>query len=160
MGKPKNMSTCEIMQVLVDKGIAKTLSYDYETGRILRDGQEVEPKLEALHFIYTWNYKANLKDYQDALYYWARQNTPKPENVMSELHETISQYLANKNEVTTSELLSKCLKLSLTDKYRRRWEMQVAKVMKDLKWNKYRTSNKRVWVRKSLDLSKLPDDIL
>lgn len=156
MAKPKRMSTCEIMQVLEDRGVAQTLSYDYSTSRILRDGEEIEPKLEALRFIRTWNCHASIEDYQNAMYYWARENTPKPEVIENEHREIIAKYLEDKTQVSITSVLSNCLNLSLTDKYRRSWEIKASKIMRELGWTKYRTNQKRYWVKENTKL----DDIL
>lgn len=160
MAKPKRMSTCEIMQVLEDNGVAQRLSYDYDTSCILKDGQAIEPKLEALHFIRIWNCNATVEDYQNAMYYWARQNSPKPNEIHDEVQDTICQYVADKEEVTTTEILNKCLKIPVAHSRRRRWEMKVARVMKELGWTKYRTSHKRSWIKEDLKLPDKLNDIL
>jgi hypothetical protein len=63
------------------------------------------------------------------------------------LENRITTYLKDKEESSIPEILKECLKVPLTDRYRKTWEAKAAKILKSKGWSKKHNGKKRYWVR-------------
>lgn len=151
MTKLARISRTMAIMFLIEDGIADRLTYDYATQRFKLDGECAEPKMLASEFGMSRSIEISVKDFQDALYYLARKNTPKPE--LSE--DTLSFYISNwlteisRKKVTIAQVITECLGGRLIDLTRKGLEMRIASVLSDLGFSKHRTNKGSVWVKKN-----------
>ncbi len=149
--KLKRIYTTEITNMLLENNyydVAK-LTYDYDTQRVMYDGEEFEPKLEAWKFGLHFFIECNYKHFQDAVYCLSRLNTPKPEKQLDILCEQIEKWLVdnNKTQVTVLDVIDNCFgkNIHLTQ---RQLEIKVGRALRDLGYEKVKKAKYNIWVKK------------
>lgn len=134
-----------VIKLLLEDGIAEKLTYDYETKQILKEGVPMHLKIESMEFTLVHPCEVTPEVYRDACYFWAIKNTPKPPLELDLVSEKIIQYIDNKPEFTTSEIIENCLALKLVDTRTKSLEMKIAKLLKDQGYTQKRNAKYRYW---------------
>lgn len=154
----ERISTTRIIYILEETGFSKLYTFDYDRDYTLFSGRKIDPKMDWMDFCRLHRVEARKRDYLDAIYYWAMKNTPKPVDAEQDaLYEVIEQYLENKEETSIPEILKDCLRMSLTDRYRKTWENKVARILKALNWTKRSNGKRRYWIREAPKLPEVLD---
>ena len=135
-------------------------SYDYKKKHVYYNDELLEPKIEAIRFGILYEVECSIRDFQNAIYYLARMNTPKPEiiEIVKEKHplsDVIGNWLKNNNKstVTISDIVVNCLQGHLLDLTKRQVQMTVGKCLKELGWTKKHTENGNVWISPEYNLN-------
>lgn len=149
--KIKRVYITEITNMLLDNNYyeLEKLTYDYDSKKIMYDGEAFIPKIESWKFGLHFFVEANYKHFQDAVYCLAVMNTPKPVKELHPLCEPIEQWLNkhNKKEVTSIEIITDCLGGKLLDLNQRQLEIRVGKCLRELGWTKVKKEKYNMWIK-------------
>lgn len=141
----------DIIELIIDRSYydVTKFSYDYDSKRIRYDNEEFEPKLESIQFKIAFQYNFHWKEYQDAIYYFARMNTPKPDAENDILTEPIQEWLEENEKTETSiiEIIKNVFSSKPVTLTNRALEMRVSKCLKELGWHKVKKSYGNVWIK-------------
>jgi hypothetical protein len=148
----KNLSVIGIIKFLIESDTQfyeiNDFSFDYSTKQILYHEKEFEPKLECIDFCLKSERNCNWQDFRDAVYYFARMNTPKPIDSQTVLEEYIQEWLEAKkpSRVSTLELIRQLFSDKPVVFTQRSLETRVGKALRNLGWKKSRTNSSRFWI--------------
>lgn len=145
------------IEILENTDIPSTLTMDHARGYILINGKEINLKEVTLNFCHDYRVEISDKDYWDVMFFFAIKNSPKLENEEDTIRDKVEDYLQSKEEISTAEILDKCLRVPLTDKYRKTWEIKVARILKALNWTKRSNGKRRYWIREAPKLPEVLD---
>jgi hypothetical protein len=122
-------------------------SYDYSTKQILYEGYVLDVKVEAIDFALKTERNLRWQDFRDAVYYFAKMNTPKPEKPPDIVTEYVARWLEqNKPEkITTLELIEKAFAHKPVALTQRSLETRVGRALRELGWIRKKTATHRYW---------------
>lgn len=146
MQKLKRIYRTQIIKILEETSYydLRKFSFDNKSKRILYDGIEIEPKMEAWEFGKHIDCEVSVKEFQDAIYGFAKVNTPEILVEHYNVADVIHYWLYKKgiDTITTQEVVDG-LKQNIPDLTAKK----VAQCLTDLCWRKKHTKTGNVWIR-------------
>jgi hypothetical protein len=149
--KRSTISVTDIIEVVLDREYynISLFTYDYNTKLTKYDNKPFDVKLESIKFKIAFQYNFNWKEFRDAVYYFAKMNTPTPQETIDNLIQPIKEWLdkENKTQTTVLEIITEALGGKPIDLTQRQIEIRVGGCLNVLGWKKIKRNYGNIWIK-------------
>jgi hypothetical protein len=126
------------------------LSYDYNKRLVLHNGKQFEVMFSASQIKMATGYEFDFSVFKEVIHYFAKLNTPMPEESPDILLEPISQYIEDNSleRLQVRDIVRDVFKGSMKDLTNRQLEMRISSCLVELGWKKSRQSKGSFWLKR------------